>query len=68
MLVEYIHVDELHRREGVATFLWNEIKKKWPEAKLTESVSESGKKFLESLPNKEDIWNPGDYFGPELDG
>ena len=47
--VDYILVADESRRHGVATALWRAIQARWPNALLTESISESGEKFLESL-------------------
>ena len=47
--VDYILVADESRRNGVATSLWRAIKARWPNAILTEAVSEEGEKFLDSL-------------------
>lgn len=46
VIIEYLHVQERYRRCGVATILLGAIKEKWPNAKLTEAVTEDGEKFL----------------------
>ena len=48
-IVYFVLVADLHRRKGVATKLIAAIRSRWPDAMLTDAISEDGKAFMDSL-------------------
>lgn len=48
-LVDWIEVEQLQRRKGIATQLVRAIREKWPNVLVSDAFTSKGKAFIDSL-------------------